>query len=426
MNVVGGESSFTVGMMKPVDKTQTFSAAEGATITSTSGNSHVTIDANALSTRLGAIFSGLVTASMTTFDPSDENDANAFPGEYLGQTTGGTIVPIKSFGFVDVSFTDQNGEELQLASGKTAEVSVAVPNDMQTEAASMATCPMWYFDASTGIWKEDGEGTYDAASETFTGTVSHFSTWNFDVAYPRAYITGRVVDSNGVPVWGAQVKCWGTGWTMQRWVSGETVTNDNGAFIRIPVEAGVTFKYQASKGGHQSIVLQAGPLDANEEYNVGDIVLDAPLIQITLTWGLNPDDLDSHLTAKLNSGITFHVYYGEDGSLTRAPFANLDTDDMDSYGPEVVSISKLQAGTYRYCVRHYSGDGAISTSGAEINLVIPNIGIYKYTPPSSQTAETDIWRVFDLVIDASGKVTAVNTINDYVEGGDSSPLMNPP
>jgi hypothetical protein len=426
-DIISGEISFAAAMLKPIEKTQTFSATQGATIANPSGSSYVTIDPNSLSTRIGALFSGMVTASMTTFDPTNPNDANAFPGEYLGQTTNGTVEPIKSFGFVDISFADADGEELQLASGKTATISVSVPYDLQTEAANMGTCPMWYFDTSAGIWKEEGTGTYNSSSDSFTGTVTHFTTWNFDVAYPRAYISGRVVDSNGNPIWGAQVKCWGVGWSNQRWRSGETATNDNGAFIKIPVETGVTFKYQASKGGHNSIVLEAGPLVANQEYNVGDIVLDAPLVTITLKWGLNPDDLDSHLTANLTSGISFHVYWMDEGSLTRAPYANLDTDETDSFGPEVISISKLQAGTYRYSVVHYSGEGTIATSTAEVNLAIPSLGIYRYTPPSNQPVDTDIWRVFDLVVDNTGRVTAVNSINDYVQitSGNDSPRLYP-
>jgi hypothetical protein len=425
-SILQGESSFVVATLKPVDKTETFDATQGTTIKNTAGNSQVTINANSLNTRLGALFNGVAKVSLTTFDPSNENDANAFPGEYIGQAENQTSAPIKSFGFMDVSFTDQNGEELQLASGKTATLSIHVPSVMQTEAATMGTCPLWYYDTSNGIWQQEGQGTYNAGTGSFAGTVSHFSTWNFDVMYPRAYISGRVVDSNGNPVWGAQVKCWGTGWVNQRWVSGETITNDNGVFIKIPVESGVTFKYQASKGGHQSTILSASPLEPNQEYNVGDIILDAPLIQITLTWGLNPRDLDSHLAAKLTIGTTLHVYYGDEGSLTSPPYANLDTDETHSYGPEVISISKLQPGTYRYSVRHYTGDGAISTSGAEVNVVIPNIGIYKFTAPTTQPSGTDIWRVFEIVIDSTGKVTAVNTINDYVTGGDESTLLFPP
>lgn len=424
-NIVQGESSFVNPAMRPVDKTETFDATQGAKIT-TADNSYVQIDANALQTRLGDFFTGMASLSLTSFDPTNENDANAFPGEYMGQAADETVAPLKSYGFMDVVITDPNGEELQLASGKSASMSIHVPSLLQSDAAAMGTCPLWRFDSSSGLWLEEGQGTYDASSESFVGSVSHFSTWNFDVMYPRAFISGRVVDSNGNPIQGAQVKCWGIGWVNQRWNSGETATNANGAFIKIPVEVGVTFKYQGSKGGHESTILQAGPLDVNEEYNVGDIILDAPLIQIALTWGENPRDLDSHLAAKLTNGNTFHVYYSDEGSLTTSPYANLDTDERYSYGPEVVSISKLQPGTYRYSVRHYAGDGSISTSNAEVNIVIPGVGIYKYTPPGTQASGTDIWRVFDIVIDSSGKVTAVNTINDYVTGDDESSLLFPP
>jgi hypothetical protein len=425
-NIIQGLSSFVKPALKPVDKTETFDATQGATITNSADGSYVKFDANAFSTRLGALFSGMASVSLTSFDPSDENDANAFPGEYIGQAANDTVGSLKSFGFMDVVVTDQNGEELELASGKNASISIQVPSVMQSDAAAMGTCPLWYFDNSTGMWLEEGQGTYNASSESFVGNVSHFSTWNYDIMYPRAFISGRVVDSNGVPVQGAQVKCWGIGWYMQRWASGETATNDNGVFTKIPVEVGVTFKYQASKGGHESAILQAGPLAKNQEFNVGDIILDAPLIQITLTWGANPRDLDSHLAANLTSGITLHVYYSDKGSLTTAPYANLDTDERYSYGPEIVSISKLQPGTYRYSVRHFTGNGTISTSEAEVNVVVPGVGIYRYTPSGTQSSGTDIWRVFDIVIDSSGKVTAVNTINNYVIGDDDSNLLYPP
>ncbi len=425
-NIVQGESSFVNPALRPVDKTETFDASQGAKIMNAADSSYVEIAANALKNRLGALFNGMATVSLTSFDPTNENDASAFPGEYTGQAANQTVAPIKSFGFMDVVITDTNGEELQLASNQNAEISIHVPSLMQSDASVLGICPLWYFDNSTGKWLEQGQGTYDSGSGCFVGNVTHFSTWNFDIMYPRAFISGRVVDSNGNPVQSAQVKCWGVGWYNQRWNSGETVTNANGAFIKIPVEVGVTFNYKASKGGHESSVLQAGPIAQNEEYNVGDIILDAPLIQITLIWGENPRDLDSHLAANLTSGITFHVYYSDQGSLTTAPYANLDTDEMYSFGPEVVSISKLQPGTYMYSVRHFAGEGKLSTSGAEVNIMVPGIGIYKYTPPATQASGTDIWRVFDIVIGSSGTVTAVNTINDYVTGNDESPLLYPP
>jgi hypothetical protein len=422
-----GKSSFVEATVSPFDETDSFSASQGATITNPADNGYVTIGANSLSTSQGTAYTGTATVFLTTFDPSNEIEANAFPGEYLGVSGQNlTAVPIKSYGFMDISVIGQNGQQLRLTTGKNVTIAIPVPASMQADAEALGTCPLWYFDTSAGIWREEGQGTYDAGSGCFIGTASHFSTWNFDIRYPAAYVSGRVIDSNGNPVYGAQVKCWGTGWYQQRWASGETETLVTGTFTRIPVEVGVTFKYQASKGGHKSTVLHAGPLEQNQEYNVGDIMLDAPLITIVLSWGENPSDLDSHLAARLNGNVTFHVYYGDEGSLTTEPYANLDTDDTSGYGPEVTSISKLRLGTYRYSVRHYAGEGNISTSGAQVNLIIPDMGgIYRFTPPASQPANTNVWRVFDITIDSNGKVTAVNTINDYVTGNDYSDLLYP-
>ena len=432
IDVQSGESNFIDATMSQVDETGTFTGSSGGTITSDNGGS-LTVGANDLEDSQGDLYTGNVQVSMTVFDPTDEEDASCFPGEYLGRDTSGNNVPIKSYGFMDIALTDSSGNEVQLADGENAIIRIPVPSSLQSEAATMGTCPMWYFDTDTSYWMEEGQGSYDSSTNSFVGSITHFSTWNFDVAYLRAYISGRVVNSAGTPVPGATVECWGPGWKYSRWASGETCTASDGTFTRIPVECTVIFKYKASKGGYDSATYTIPrALSCDEEYDVGDIVLGSvSSAQITLTWGANPSDLDSHLVVPAyGSNSTFHLYYtksmddGYDFSGGH-PNVNLDTDDTTSYGPEVVTIFHFYPGTYRYCVRHYAGTGDIETSGAEINVIIQGVGIYRFTPPSGQTAGTDIWRVFDIVVDESGTITAVNTINDYVEGSDYSEYLYP-
>jgi len=419
---VGG-SSFVEAPMGAVDVSQSISTASGGTTTTPDGGG-LEIGANSLVDSQGNPFSGTANITLTVFDPSDDIEANAFPGEYIGISAAGETVPIKSYGFMDVSVTGSG--DLQLAAGETATIKIPVPVSMQEEAASMGTCPLWYFDTETGYWQEEGQGTYDPASGCFVGTITHFSVWNGDTSFDRAWIDGRVVDSLGNPVQCARVKCWGSKHEGRsgRWNSGETCTPEDGTFHRIPVESGVVFKCQASKGGQKGPIYTFGPFTSGTENYVGDILLDAPVIQITLTWGANPSDLDSHLTWRHNSD-TFHVYYTTKGSLSSEPYANLDTDDTTSYGPEVTSIGRLRAGTYRYSVRHYDGTGTIQTSGAVVNAVIEGVGIYRFTPPAGQPGGTDIWRIVDIVVATNGEVTAVNPINDYVTGDDDSGLLYP-
>jgi hypothetical protein len=423
-----GVSSYAQAALKAVDTAQEIDSSQDATVTDTSSNSKLTIPANSLANQ-GAPYTGTAKVSLTAFDPTDQNEAQAFPGEYIGKAANQTVAPIKSFGFVDISITDQNGAELQLASGKSATISIAVPTSMQAEATQLANCPLWWFESAAGLWEEQGQATYDATSESFTGNITHFSTWNVDLMYRAAYVSGRVVDINGNPISGAQVKCWANGWIQQRWANSETFTGDTGVFTRIPVEAGVTFQYQAFKGGHTSDAQSAGPLAGNTETNVGDIVLASPIVTITLTWGENPRDLDSHLTGRLADNSTFHIYYGDMGTLTAAPFASLDTDERYSRGPEIISISQLQPGTCQYSVRHYAGDGNISTSGAQVTLIGTVQGtqfVRSYTPPASQISGTDIWRVFTISVDSTGRITAINDIMNYATGDDYSDLLYPP
>lgn len=202
----------------------------------------------------------------------------------------------------------------------------------------------------------------------------------------------------------------------------EETSGENGRF-RVPAKPNSSVKIWATRGGRSSEVLTVSTGSAGGETDVGTIVLTAPNAQITLTWGEDPNDLDSHLAATDNEN--FHVYYSDKGSLVSTPYAELDTDDRSSYGPEVISISRFSAGKYRYSVHHYAGYSTIENSGAEVNVVIKDIGIYKYTPPANQSEGTNIWRVFDMVVDSAGKVTAVNPINDYVTGDQYSELLYP-
>ncbi len=423
-----GVSSYTQAALKAADATQEINASQEATVTDTSGNSKLTIPANSL-TQQGTPYNGTAVVSLTAFDPTDQNEAQAFPGEYIGKAANDTVAPIKSFGFADISITDQNGAELQLSAGKPATLSITVPASMQTEASQLASCPLWWFESAAGLWEEQGQAIYNATSESFTGDITHFSTWNFDFMYRTAFVSGRIVDIYGNPISGAQMKCWANGWIQQRWANSETFTGENGRFTRIPVEAGVVFQYEALKGGHQSDIFSAGPLNANTETDVGDIVLASPTVTITLTWGSDPRDLDSHLTARLVGNSTFHIYYGDMGTLTSAPFASLDTDERYGNGPEIISISQMQPGTYQYSVRHYLGAGAISTSSAQVTLIGTVQGeqfVRTYTPPASQQNGTDIWRVFTIRVDSTGRITAINDIMDYVTGDDYSPLLYPP
>jgi len=223
---------------------------------------------------------------------------------------------------------------------------------------------------------------------------------------------------------GAEVKCWGEGWIWRTWRSGETGTDSLGQFTQIPVERDKVFACQATKGSQKSAIYTFGPFTGNSVNNVGDIVIDGGStanIQMILTWGATPWDLDSHMTVPTTTGISTrgHVAYYAKGSAVVYPYCWLDVDDTTQYGPEVTTVTRKLPGVYRFAIHNYSGQssGPIESSSAKVEGFISG-NYYVWTVPTSNPGNKNVWRVCDLTIDASGNVT-VSTLNDFASSGDT-------
>lgn len=148
---------------------------------------------------------------------------------------------------------------------------------------------------------------------------------------------------------------------------------------------------------------------------------DEGLLQIVLTWGETPRDLDSHLLgpADENGDDYFHVYYrdknaySEDGDV----IANLDLDDTSSYGPETTTIYKGFTGRkYSFYVYDYTNgeDDAsteLSASSAKVTVYRGGKQIYQANVPVNR--EGYLWHVFDYDVQLN-KLMPVNTfVYDY-------------
>ena len=97
-------------------------------------------------------------------------------------------------------------------------------------------------------------------------------------------------------------------------------------------------------------------------------------LRLVLNWGDRPRDLDAHLLVPAIENREYEVAYpaSQRGSLTQAPYAFLDVDRTDGFGPETVTIAQLQPGTYGYFVQNYreeQGDtGRFPESGATVQV----------------------------------------------------------
>ena len=148
-------------------------------------------------------------------------------------------------------------------------------------------------------------------------------------------------------------------------------------------------------------------------------IVEPDSIRIVLTWGSEPEDLDSHLVGPMyGSDGRFHIYFEDKTYFDKDNnifVADLDYDDTTSYGPEVTTIHDMYPGEYYFYVHDYTtGESADSTvmarSGATIKIYKGKsknpIATYSINSNSSGT----IWNVCKLVIkNGNVNVTPINT-----------------
>lgn len=154
-----------------------------------------------------------------------------------------------------------------------------------------------------------------------------------------------------------------------------------------------------------NIIVQEGTTE-NQNGTITPIVSGDDYL-ITLTWGENPNDLDSHVVGTLSSGDQFHVYYWDKSQYDGdTEVCNLDYDDTTSYGPEHITLKPTSDKPYYYYIHHYAGSGSISTSNAKIKVEKGGVLIRQFNVPTA--LGTDIyWNVFAIV---NGEIVVKNTI----------------
>ncbi len=218
-------------------------------------------------------------------------------------------------------------------------------------------------------------------------------------------IEGTVIDSrNGNPLPGATVVL-RDGNSVE---IGTTQTNTLGQFVFTPVEAG-SYQVTVSNEGFIEVTqpVSVGP-DASATVNFAlSAVQDEGTVTIVLTWGALPTDLDSHLFGP--GGV--HIYYGNVANCQSPPFACLDLDDTNGFGPETMTITQVGVGDWTYAVHRFSANGTFAESPASVQVYLGNTLVRTYAPPSGSQAWWTVFRINGTTI------TDVNTVGSTVETG---------
>ncbi len=396
--------------MQAIGTTQTIDASQVATVTHRGGS--VQLPANGIVDSSGAVVTNVV-AEVTTMVPGDPDYEVCMPGDFTG-VDGGNRVDLISYGVIDVKLKDASGNALQLAQGATATLEFPLPPNDPNDPND-ATIPLWWFDESSGDWIREGDVARDGAAGVYRGTVSHFTSWNCDKGRPAARKTVKL-RFEGSPVIGVSVRVRGQGWLAGG------VTDANGE-VTMPVSGHAPPVFPAVAdvlmllpSGQWHVLRTGETMPGPDGHKINEFDETHGVVEsaatVMLTWGERPSDLDSHMT--IPTELRSHVFYGAKGALATTPWTNLDTDDVTSFGPEIITVTQPLEGVYRYCVHNYSGNGQhlINESGAVVTLVLKDQPTRTYNVPTENPGGGNFWAVFDLTYDASGNVT-VTDVNQF-------------
>jgi len=133
----------------------------------------------------GTPATGAATLKLTPWDISGI-DLQAMPGNGRALDSADELVDLVSAGMMTVDFFDAAGNKLQVAPGKSATIQMDLPAGTTgiggNPIAQGTAIPLWHFDEARGLWIGEGTGVVVATPTglAVTGTVSHFSTWNWD------------------------------------------------------------------------------------------------------------------------------------------------------------------------------------------------------------------------------------------------------
>jgi hypothetical protein len=302
----------------------TFSSTVGSTVT-IAPNVTLEFPANAIKKSDGSIYTGVVNVFAAYLDPTDTEITVKMPGDLIGKRTDNSENALITYGMIKVELEDAGGNKLNIADGKEAIWTSEVPSALLSSAP--ATIPLWYFDNSTGLWKE--EGTATLTGNKYVGNVSHFSWWNCDQPNSMVKLKLQLVDVNGIEIQNRRVFIT----TISNGITACNITDNNG-FANGFVPQNTPLKLSYSDGCGNLVVIQ----------NIGPFSIDTDLGAV-----VSPSATLSKYTGKITncSGAGVSNGYIKYNNGTNTNFAVADANGNFTFTVQNCSgISNLNFSAY--------------------------------------------------------------------------------
>ena len=250
----------------PKTSAGSFVATAGGNITIPNGGSLAFATNSIVNPLNNTPYTGNVNVAAYFLNPSSTNFGDIMPGALRGTRTDNSEVALQSFGMVAVELTGSGGEKLQLASDKKATFNLPIVSSLQPTAP--ATIPLWYFDESKGLWKEEGIATKQGSN--YVSVVNHFSFWNCDAPFPLVDFEVMLKNQSGQPLQKAKVVISTGGKTS---ISASEITGSDGRVAgKIPANSQLIMEVYNNCG---ELIYTKNISTATSKLNLGNVSVTA-------------------------------------------------------------------------------------------------------------------------------------------------------
>jgi hypothetical protein len=208
-----GKAAFFRIKLIPKTNVGNINGTSGGSVTLTNGLGIALPSGAVVNAATNAAYTGTVNVAAYWINPEAADLNSIMPGDLRGIDKNGSMKLLQTFGMAAVELTGASGELLQIAPGKKATLTLTIPASLA--ASAPASIPLWYFDETKGLWKEEGNAV--KTGNTYVGDVNHFSFWNYDVPgnFVQFDCTLKDVAGNPLPFMNVLISIVGT--NNSRW-----------------------------------------------------------------------------------------------------------------------------------------------------------------------------------------------------------------
>ncbi len=245
----------------------------------------------------GKKYTGNVHVGITNLQSSAPYFYEKMPGSLLGSSKDGTAKFLQSFGMIHVQLTDDNGQKLQIENQHQAEIKI--PIDPTQISDSPNEIPMWTFDETLGIWRE--EGIAIKVGNFYVGKVSHFSNWSCCLPYIPVNLKISLKDQDGIRLENTMIDIHSK---TQSIMYGKRTNEDGVISMIVSANDLITLKI-SDQCGNTVVTKTLEPSDKNMDRDV-TLVFDNKTARMVTITGIVKDcesQLVSNGLAKINFGI---------------------------------------------------------------------------------------------------------------------------